>query len=91
VLSLFTEDARYRSSPFDEPYVGHAQLRDYWRRAAGGQLETKVRMGRAIADGNRVAVEWWTTMIDDGEQKTLPGCLWLRLESDGRCSDLREY
>ena len=30
-------------------------------------------------------------MVDDGEEVTLPGCLLLRLEDDGRCSDLREY
>lgn len=91
VLSLFTEDASYRSSPFRDPYVGHDEIRAYWRRGAGNQRETRVHMGRPFVDGDRVAVEWWTTMIDDGEEVTLPGCLILRLEADGRCSDLREY
>jgi hypothetical protein len=48
-------------------------------------------MGRPFVDGARVAVEWWTTMIDDGEERTLPGCLLLRFDADGRCGDLREY
>ena len=91
VLSLFTEDARYRSSPFREPYVGHAEIREYWRRGAGSQQNTNVRMGEPFGDRERVAVEWWTTMIDEGEEVTLPGCLLLRFEPDGRCSDLREY
>jgi len=26
VVSLFTEDARYRSSPFCEPHVGHDEI-----------------------------------------------------------------
>ena len=30
-------------------------------------------------------------MVDEGEAVTLPGCLLLRIEADGRCSDLREY
>jgi hypothetical protein len=67
------------------------EIRGYWRRGAGSQRETRVRMGRPFVDGRRVVVEWWTTMIDDGEEVTLPGCLLLRFESDGRCSDLREY
>jgi nuclear transport factor 2 (NTF2) superfamily protein len=91
VASLFTGNARYRSSPFREPFRGLEEIRDYWRRGAGSQRQTHVRMGRAFVDGNRVAVEWWTTMIDDGAEVTLPGCLLLRFDEDGLCADLREY
>lgn len=91
IVALFTEDATYRSSPFREPFRGHGEIRAYWRRGAGGQRETRVRMGRPFVDGDRVAVEWWTTMVEDGEEVTLPGCLLLRFAADGRCSDLREY
>jgi SnoaL-like domain len=91
VASLFSEDASYRSSPFREPHRGHDEIKAYWREAAGNQREARVRMGRPFVDGSRVAVEWWTTMIDDGEEVTLPGCLLLRHAPDGRCSDLREY
>jgi SnoaL-like domain len=91
VITLFTDDASYRSSPFREPFLGHEAIRAYWRRGAGAQRETRVRMGRPFVDAERVAVEWWTTMIDDGKEVTLPGCLLLRFEGDGRCSDLREY
>ena len=48
-------------------------------------------MGTPFIDGDRVAVEWWTTMTDGGEEVTLPSCLLLRFDADGRCSDLREY
>ncbi len=91
IASLFTEDASYRSSPFREPFNGHAEIRAYWRRGAGAQQETRVHMGRPFRDGERVAVEWWTTMIEDGAEVTLPGCLLLRFTADGRCQDLREY
>jgi ketosteroid isomerase-like protein len=91
IAALFSEDATYRSSPFREPFRGREEIRAYWRRATGSQRETRVRMGRPFVDGSRVAVEWWTTMIDDGEEVTLPGCLLLRFRADGRCVDLREY
>jgi ketosteroid isomerase-like protein len=58
IVSLFTEDASYRSSPFHEPFRGHDQIRAYWRRGAGSQRETRVRMGRPLVDGSRVVVEW---------------------------------
>ncbi len=91
IEELFSEQATYRSSPFREPARGHDEIRSYWRRATGSQRETRVRTGRPIIEGSRVAVEWWTTMIDEGEEVTLPGCLLLQFEPDGRCSDLREY
>lgn len=91
VLSLFTEDASYRSSPFREPFLGNDEIRAYWRRSTDSQRETRVQMGRPFVDGARVTVEWWTTMIDERGEVTLPGCLILRFEADGRCSDLREY
>ena len=91
VLTLFTEDASYRSNPFEEPHQGHAGIRAYWEGVTAHQRDARVRMGRPYVDGKRVAVEWWTTMRSDGDEVTLPGCLLLRLEPDGRCSDLREY
>jgi ketosteroid isomerase-like protein len=91
VLTLFTEDASYRANPFEEPHLGHAGIRAYWEGVTGQQRDARVRMGRPFVDGDRVTVEWWTTMVSEGQEVTLPGCLLLRFEADGRCSDLREY
>lgn len=91
VVGLFTEDAEYRSSPFREPAVGSDAIRDYWERATSTQESAEVRMGVPFVAGDLVAVEWWTTMVDDGVQITLPGCLLLRFARDGRCRTLREY
>jgi hypothetical protein len=89
IVDLFTPDASYRSSVFREPYLGREAIRQYWRRGAGTQREVSVRMGRPVSAAGRIAVEWWTTMIDPDEGEiTLPGCLLLRFASDGRCRDL---
>jgi hypothetical protein len=48
-------------------------------------------MGRPIADGNRVSVEFWTKMKNEGADITLPGCLLLEFAEDGRCRRLHEY
>ncbi|HEY7197907.1 MAG TPA: nuclear transport factor 2 family protein [Gaiellaceae bacterium] len=90
-LALFTEDVVYRSSPFREPSVGHAGLRQYWDGATGDQVGVEVVLGEPVEEGDRVAVEWWTTMREEGEEVTLPGCLVLRFAPDGRCEELREY
>jgi hypothetical protein len=90
-VALFTQEAVYRSSPFREPDVGHEGIRGYWERATGTQSGVEVRLGDPVVDGRRAAVEWWTTMSDEGEEITLPGCLVLRFAADGRCQELREY
>ena len=42
-VTLFTEDAWYRSSPFREPNLGHDGIRAYWERAAGTQRGSRCR------------------------------------------------
>jgi SnoaL-like domain len=88
--ALFTEAVVYRSSPFREPHVGRDGIREYWERATGDQSDVAVRFGRPITEGNRTAVEWWTTMRDERTEVTLPGILFLRFAPDGRCEELRE-
>lgn len=91
VAELFTEDAVYRTSPFRAPTVGREAIRAYWRDACSTQEDLQLRFGRPLVHGNRVAVEWWATMRDSGEDFTLPGALILRFGSGGRCEELREY
>lgn len=88
--ALFTEDAVYRSSPFREPHLGHGGIRGYWTRATSSKSDVTVRFGRPITAEDRAAVEWWTTMLDEGVEVTLPGILFLRFAADGRCEELRE-
>jgi ketosteroid isomerase-like protein len=88
--SLFTDDAVYRSHPCREPHVGPAAIRDYWNRAASGQEELELQFGTPVVAGDRAAVEWWAQMRSEGEDVTIPGILYLRFGSDGRCVELRE-
>jgi SnoaL-like domain len=89
---LFTPDALYLSSVFREPSLGSDAIRQYWQRGAGKQSEVTVRMRRPITTDDRVAAEWWTTMIDPDEGGIiLWGCLLLRFARDGGCPDLWEY
>jgi ketosteroid isomerase-like protein len=91
VAELFTEDAIYRSSPFRSPTVGRDAIREYWRTATATQEDLELEFGQPVVHGNRVVVEWWARMRDQGQDITLPGCLLLRFASGGRCEELREY
>jgi hypothetical protein len=91
VVELFAEDATYQSNIFDDAHRGRVAIGDYWRRATGTQHAVEVQTGRPLIDGERVAVEWWTTLRDGGVELTLPGCLLLRFDGAGQCTSLREY
>jgi hypothetical protein len=52
--------------------------------------DVRVRFGEPIAEGDRVAVEWWATMTADGDPVTLVGCLLLSFAADGRGRTPRE-
>ena len=88
--ALFSDDARYWSSPFRDPHVGRAGVLEYWSGATGTQSDTRVVMGTPLVDGSHVAVEWWASFREDGDPITLPGVLLLAFGRDGLCTLLRE-
>jgi ketosteroid isomerase-like protein len=88
--SLFTEAAGYRSHPLQPAHTGRDGIAAYWSEVTAAQRDPRVRFGDPIVDGDRVAVEWWTTMLAGGDPVTLAGCLLLAFAADGRCRDLRE-
>lgn len=89
--ALFTENGSYRNNIFEEPHRGRDGVAAYWAGVTAAQSEPAVQMGEPFVDGDRVAVEFWTTMLDAGDELTLPGCLLLKFDDDGLCRDLREY
>jgi hypothetical protein len=88
---LFTEDAVYREHPFQAPYVGRAAIRDYWSKVTASQTQVELRYGRSIADGRRLAVEWWANLQANGAPLTLAGEFLLLFADTGECHELREY
>ena len=88
---LFTVDATYREQPFQPPFVGRDAIRDYWARVTASQTSVELRYGRAIIDGQRLAVEWWANLQTESGPLTLAGEFLLLFADTGECRDLREY
>ena len=89
--ALFTEDSEYRTHPFLEPNRGRGGVHSYWAEVTSTQASVRVRMGKPFVEGDRAAVEFWTTMENAGAEVTLTGCLLLRFDASGLCATLREY
>ena len=90
VANLFTEDSSYRELIYEQPSLERSGIMDYWTRVTATQADVTVRMGEPFVDGDRAAMEFWTTMAVEGNPVTLAGCLLLRFDG-GLCSELREY
>lgn len=91
VAALFSEDSTYRERIYEEPYRGRSGVIEYWNGVTSVQSDVTVRMGEPFVDGSRATVEFWTTMVVEGDPVTLAGCLLLDFTDDGLCSALREY
>ena len=89
--ALFTDDATYAEQPYHEAFAGPASVRDYWARVTATQSNIEMRYGTPISVGNRTAVEWWTTLVNDGVPMTLAGSFILTFDGSGLCRSLREY
>jgi hypothetical protein len=87
--ALFTPGAVYRANPFSEPYVGRDAIAAYWEAAVERQERLEVSVGDPIVEGDRVAVEWWVSLAEDGVDSVSTGALFLMFDG-GLCASLRE-
>ena len=49
------------------------------------------RFGAPVASGDRAAVEWWASWVEEEEPITLAGSTFLRFDESGLVVDHRDY
>lgn len=88
---LFTEEASYRMSPYEEPVTGLAEIAELWERERQGPDE-EFEMAHEV-----VAVEGDTAVIRvevhyGGADRLQYRDLWIvRIAADGRCWEFEEW
>jgi uncharacterized protein (TIGR02246 family) len=93
-VALFTEDATYRETPFDEVMSGHDAIRAYWSDIPEYHRDVSFRWVVLDVREDRAIVHWRTTYtaVKTGKPTTLDGIFVLEFdESSGRCRTLREW
>ena len=89
IAALYHEAASYRSTPFGQPEAGGALA--YVERQFAVEEAVECRFGAPIAAGDRAAVEWWASFVEEGQAITLAGATVLRFDSDGLVIDHVDY
>ena len=88
VAELFTEDARYRPSPYDVAEVGHAAIRAFWLDDEG---QTFTVRAQPVAVEGREAVVRLEVRYDQPVRQEYRDLWVLRFAADGRVEDFEEW
>ena len=88
VPSLFTEDARYRRSPYTPPLVGHEALAGFWAEDRG---QSFTMSARPVAVDGRVAVVRVTVNYLEPPAQEYTDLWLLRFTEDDRVEDFEEW
>ena len=94
VVGLFTRDARYEETPFDQPMVGHPAIHDYWRQGAGESQKDVRFTFQIVSLEQNIGVAHWQAFfvrIPSGNRVDLDGVLLAEFSADGTCSVFREW
>lgn len=91
--SLFSEDAEYFWTPFQQPKKGRTEITEAWRDATERQREVRFQFKiLAIAEG--VGLAWWHTSlirVASGNEIELDGILMAEFDNAGLCRTFREW
>lgn len=58
-------------------------MTDYVTGAFAEEREVRAWFGDPVVDGDRVSVEWWAALLEDGAEVTLAGTSSLQFDADG--------
>ena len=83
ILACYASGALLSTEPFREPYRGLDGVREYVMRVLGEEGDPRVWTAPPIVDGNRAAVSWWASLLEQGADASLAGTSVLRFDDDG--------
>ncbi len=93
-VAIFSEDAKYYETPFDEPMVGKKAIYNYWREGAGQSQRDVHFMYQALSVvGNRGVAQWQANFVRVPSSifVELDGILIADFDEAGQCTVFREW
>ena len=92
-VALFTDDATYQETPFDEPLAGREAILGYWSPVPRSQEGVEFRHEVLAWEGD-IGIAWWYaafTRVATGARAELDGIFVCEFGDDGRCTRFREW
>lgn len=83
ITALYADQAAYRALAFREPDLGLSGVRGYLTRTFATESDIACRFGQPIATGDRAAIEWRASWVEDGQSVAMAGVTVLRFGADG--------
>jgi uncharacterized protein (TIGR02246 family) len=91
--NLFTENATYHETPFEDPVRGREGIRDYWSDVT--RYQTGIEFSYEIlATTETGGIAHWHsafTRLTSDSAVELDGVFLVKLDADGRCTEFREW
>lgn len=93
IITIFTPGAVYHEYFFKKPFVGHAEIKKYWKKVvAGEQSDIHFKLINIYIDGATAISEWEADFFNNKEQKRI----YIREVEimeivNGKVKSLREY
>lgn len=92
-VALFSPDATYQETPFDEPMIGHEAIYNYWLEgASAAQTDVKFTFSPLAFRGDSGLAHWNAVFkrVSNGDWVHLDGVLMARFKDD-LCCEFREW
>ena len=89
LAELFTEDATYRPSPWEDPRRGLADIATFWEAERDGPDETFTMTSQVVAVDGEVGVARVEVTYGNGDRWR---DIWIaRFDGQGRCAEFEEW
>jgi len=93
VGEIFTDDATYQETPYEEPLRGRPAIMRYWSEAVSNQGDIHFNF-EIVASTMEVGVAHWSASFNRIKSNTrmeIDGVFLLKFDEDNRCKSLREW
>jgi hypothetical protein len=87
IAALYAPGCRHWTHPFRDA----EDSGEYVRRVLPTESEVDARFGHPIVDGDRAAIEWWATLVEEGNEITLAGLSFVRFDEAGLVVEQHDY
>ena len=88
---LFTADATYQLSPYEEPLAGLAAIAEMWKAEREGPDEAFTMLSTIVALDGKVAVVRVEVAYDNALPREYRDLWVIRFADDGRCASFEEW